>query len=218
MSHKNSNSLMPGKSNPFPECINVINDTGAGFITMASGKKSSRLSEINIGVIGYGFMGKAHSIAFSKMPCMFWPPPAIPKLVKICGRNEDRVAEEAKRYVDETGVDLLAPAVGNIHGMFRDGRKNSLDIERIKLLRKITEIPLVLHGGSGSSDEDFYDAIKAGMSIVHVSTEIRVAYRDAIKRFLQENPDETTPYKIMKEPIVSMQKIIEKRLQLFSKK
>jgi predicted dehydrogenase len=65
---------------------------------MASGSKSGNIPEINIGVIGYGFMGKAHSIGYRKMPYIFWPPPAVPRLLKICGRNKDRVAEEAKRY------------------------------------------------------------------------------------------------------------------------
>ena len=70
----------------------------SGFISMASESRSGDIGYINIGVIGYGFMGKAHSIGYRKMPYIFWPPPAIPRLFKICGRNEKKVAEEAKRY------------------------------------------------------------------------------------------------------------------------
>lgn len=60
--------------------------------------KKSEIPEIGIGMLGYKFMGKAHSIGYLRMPYIFWPPPAIPKLIKICGRNEHEVKEAAKRY------------------------------------------------------------------------------------------------------------------------
>ncbi len=59
---------------------------------------SSNIPEIGIGMLGYAFMGKAHTNGFKKMPYIFWPPPALPKLVNICGRTEEKVAEEALRY------------------------------------------------------------------------------------------------------------------------
>jgi len=69
-----------------------------GFISMAAEKKAGEIPEIGIGMLGYAFMGKAHSNGYKKMPYIFWPPPAKPKLIKICGRTEEKVAEEAKRY------------------------------------------------------------------------------------------------------------------------
>ena len=69
-----------------------------GFVSMAAEKKAGEIPEIGIGMLGYAFMGKAHSNGYKKMPYIFWPPPAKPKLIKICGRTEDKVAEEAKRY------------------------------------------------------------------------------------------------------------------------
>lgn len=69
-----------------------------GFISMASRDKAGDIPELGIGMLGYAFMGKAHSNGYNKMPYIFWPPPARPKLLKICGRNEENVAEEAKRY------------------------------------------------------------------------------------------------------------------------
>ena len=60
--------------------------------------KKSEIPEIGIGMLGYKFMGKAHSVGYLKMPYMFWPPPAIPKLIKICGRNKHEVKEASKRY------------------------------------------------------------------------------------------------------------------------
>ena len=69
-----------------------------GFVSMAAEKKAGEIPEIGIGMLGYAFMGKAHSNGYKKMPYIFWPPPAKPKLIKICGRTEEKVAEEAKRY------------------------------------------------------------------------------------------------------------------------
>ena len=125
-------------------------------------------------------------------------------------------ADEAKRFVEETGVDLFAPSVGNIHGMLRNVKDPRLNIERIKEISEATGKPLVLHGGSGTEDEDFVNAIKAGVAIVHINTEIRVAYRDGIKKTLEESPDEVAPYKLMKTSIAEMEKVIEKRLRLFN--
>lgn len=69
-----------------------------GFITMAGERATGEAPEIGVGMLGYAFMGKAHTNAFKKIPYMVYPPPAIPKLVAICGRNEEAVREAAKRY------------------------------------------------------------------------------------------------------------------------
>lgn len=124
--------------------------------------------------------------------------------------------EQAERFVRETGVDLFAPAVGNMHGMLRNAPEPRLDIARVEKVHAAAGVPLVLHGGSGTSDEDFRDAIKAGISLVHINTEIRVASSKALRAFLAENPDETAPYKIMKPTTEAMQAVIEARLRLFS--
>lgn len=125
-------------------------------------------------------------------------------------------ADEAKKFVEETGIDLFAPSVGNIHGMLRNVKDPRLNIPRIKEISEATGKPLVLHGGSGTEDEDFVNAIKAGVVIVHINTEIRVAYRDGIRKSLAESPDEVAPYKLMKESIEGMEKVIERRLRLFN--
>lgn len=131
--------------------------------------------------------------------------------------------EQAKEFVSKTGVDMIAPAVGNIHGMFKNASNPHLDISRIaeirKILRQVRGKPtsLVLHGGSGISDEDFRAAIDAGISIVHISTELRVAWKKGIEESFREKPDEVAPYKILKRSVVNLEKIIEERLRLFSK-
>lgn len=124
--------------------------------------------------------------------------------------------EDAASYVRETGIDLFSPAVGNLHGMLKNMPNPRLDIERVKAVRATAGVPLVLHGGSGIMDEDFVAAIKAGISTVHINTEIRVAYRDALKLSLQENPDEVAPYKFLKPGIQAIEAVVEKRLRLFN--
>ncbi len=132
--------------------------------------------------------------------------------------TEDTIAgiDDALRFVTETGVDLLAPAVGNIHGMLRGSSAPRLFIDRIKAIQSSCKIPLVLHGGSGIVDEDFTAAIKAGITIVHINTELRLAYRDALKHTLQAEPEEIAPYKIAKEAVLAMEKVTVARLRLFN--
>lgn len=124
--------------------------------------------------------------------------------------------EQAKEFVESTGVDLLAPAVGNIHGMLKSSNDPRLDIKRIKAVREMAGVPLVLHGGSGTLDEDFTSAIKVGVAIVHINTELRVAYRDALKLSLQEYPDEIAPYKFLKPGVQAIEKVAIERLRLFN--
>lgn len=124
--------------------------------------------------------------------------------------------EDAKRFVEETGIDLLAPSVGNLHGMIKNAANPNLDISLIKKLCEVCGVPLVLHGGSGITDENFKEAIQAGINVVHINTEIRVAYRDTLKQTLQEDSNVVAPYKFMKPAVDAMQEVVEKRLKLFS--
>ncbi len=125
----------------------------------------------------------------------------------------------AKNFVEQTGVDLFAPAVGNIHGIVRPPTGNyqeHIDPPLAKLIRQDAGIPLVLHGGSGLADEDFTNAVLNGISVIHISTELRLAYRNALKLSLQENPEEIAPYKILKPAVLAIQKVVEARLKLFN--
>ncbi len=140
---------------------------------------------------------------------------AIPEGASVTAESFTK-PEEAERFVRETGVDLFAPAVGNIHGMLRNMPDPHLDIERVGKIRLAAGVPLVLHGGSGTPDQDFIDSIKKGVSIVHINTEIRVAYRDAVRKALADHPDEVAPYKIMKGAVEAMEKVVTARLKLFN--
>lgn len=131
-------------------------------------------------------------------------------------KNRPTDPYEAAEFVAKTGVDLLAPAVGNLHGMLKNSPNPNLDIELIRKIRQSAGVPLVLHGGSGITDDNLKEAIKAGMSVVHVNTEIRTVFRDTTKASLLENPDEVAPYKIMKPTVLAMQKKVADKLRIFS--
>ncbi|MFA7315735.1 MAG: class II fructose-bisphosphate aldolase [Candidatus Paceibacterota bacterium] len=123
--------------------------------------------------------------------------------------------EDAKAFVEATGIDMLAPSVGNVHGMVRGGNPR-LHPERVRAIRDATGIPLVLHGGSGTMSGDFIDCIKAGIDIVHINTEIRVAYKEALEKSLAENPNEVAPYKFLQPAVDAVEKVVEARLRLFN--
>jgi fructose-bisphosphate aldolase class II len=128
--------------------------------------------------------------------------------------------EEAQQFIESTGVDVLAPAVGNMHGMLRSmvrgETKKHLDIERIAEIKRAAQVFLTLHGGSGTDDEDLRKAIAAGINIVHINTELRVAWRDGLERGLAQHPDEVVPYKILPPVVDSVKQVVSSRLRLFN--
>lgn len=140
----------------------------------------------------------------------------IPKGVEITDEHLTE-PEELKKFVKETKVDLIAPAVGNLHGMLKYAQNPAINIHRVKELRVAGGVPMVLHGGSGISNEDFVKAIDAGISVIHISTEVRVAYKNGIKLSLQDNPDEMAPYRYMKDAVHYVEKTVEQKLKLFNK-
>ena len=123
--------------------------------------------------------------------------------------------EEAKKFVEATNIDMFAPSVGSIHGLIKSGKPH-INAELVAEIRKATGVPLVLHGGSGLRDVDFTNAIAAGISTVHINTEIRVAYEEALRKFLPEHPKEITPYKISQPAQDAVEQIVLARLKLFS--
>ncbi len=123
--------------------------------------------------------------------------------------------EEAKKFVELTGVNMLAPSVGNIHGIVKSGNPH-IDTKLVAEIRKLAGVPLVLHGGSGLTDKDFTDGIKNGISTVHINTEIRVAFVEGLKKSLAEHPDEIIPYKVSKPAQEAVEKVVYERLELFN--
>jgi len=135
---------------------------------------------------------------------------------KIEVKKEDyTMPEEAEKFVEETGVDRLAIAVGNIHGISLD--EPDLDIERIKKIRKLVpeNVALVLHAGSGIPDEQIKAAIAAGIANVHINTDIRVAYVKELKKNLEEHLGEAAMYKLDESAKEAMKKVVLEKLKLF---
>jgi fructose-bisphosphate aldolase class II len=129
---------------------------------------------------------------------------------------------DAEQYVDSTAIDILAPAVGNMHGMLKSmvtgETKKRLDIERIAQIKNAVGIPLTLHGGSGTDDEDFRNAIAAGVNLVHINTELRVAWRRGLEDALVKQPTEVVPYKLLPYAVESVTQVARSRLKLFNSK
>ncbi len=123
--------------------------------------------------------------------------------------------EEAARFVRETSVDLLAPAVGTMHGRLKSGASPKVDTARVELVRTAAGVPLVLHGGSGSTDEDFAASAKAGCAIIHLNTDIRIAYRKGIEAGLAKDADEIAPYRFLAPGVEGVAAVVEKYMRLF---
>ena len=127
---------------------------------------------------------------------------------------------EAKQFVESTGIDVLAPAVGNMHGMLQSmvqgETRKRLDIERIAQIKNAAGVPLTLHGGSGTDDEDLRKAIAAGINIIHINTELRVAWRRGLEDALVKQPHEVVPYKILPFAVESVKQVALSRLRLFN--
>ena len=134
--------------------------------------------------------------------------------------------EQAKDFIEKTGVDLLAIAVGNIHGIIArtnadwtrtDAENPPLNIKKIREIKKLVKVPLVLHGGSGIPNEEISAAIEAGISIIHINTELRLAWRRGLERAFKEMPEEIAPYKILPSAIEEMKEITREKLKLFNR-
>jgi len=128
--------------------------------------------------------------------------------------------EDARRFVAETKVDLLAPSVGTTHGMLKSmiqGMEHKrLDIARIAAIKKAASVPLTLHGGSGTDREDFRKSIQAGIAMIHINTELRVAWRRGLEHALRKNADSVAPYNLLPEVVREVKSVVVERLRLFN--
>jgi ketose-bisphosphate aldolase len=128
--------------------------------------------------------------------------------------------DEAKKFIAATGIDILAPAVGNMHGLVQsmvEGKtKKHLDIERITAIKNETHSLLTLHGGSGTDDDDFRRAIQAGINVVHINTELRLVWRNSLDASVALHPAEVVPYKILPPVVEAIKQVALSRLRLFN--
>jgi fructose-bisphosphate aldolase, class II len=123
--------------------------------------------------------------------------------------------EEARDFVEKTGVDRLAVVFGNIHGITTE-QEIKLDIDHFKkIVDAVPNVFYVLHGASGLGEQDVKDAIKAGVTNVHYNTELRIAYKEGIQKVFQDNPNETTPYKYLSPAVEGVKKVVASKIKLF---
>lgn len=121
--------------------------------------------------------------------------------------------EEARIFVEETGVDSLAIAVGTAHGVYKGEPK--VDIDRIKEIDRVVSVPLVLHGSSGVPYDTLEKAVGAGIRKINIDTDIRASFAGSVKAFVAENPDEIDPRKILKPARAAMAETVKEKIKVF---
>ena len=146
--------------------------------------------------------------------------PVEAELGKVGGKEDDLEAEadtntdpmEAKEFVERTGITSLAVAIGTAHGFYVG--TPVLDKERLSEIRKVVDIPLVLHGASGLSDEDVSDCVKRGICKVNFATELRAAYTAAVKKLLEEKPETFDPKALGKVGMAAVTELVKGRMKV----
>ncbi len=125
-------------------------------------------------------------------------------------------SQQAYRFSEETQIDSLAVNIGNFHGIEASGKNPIIDFSRLeKIKEQIPDKFLVLHGGSGISDQDIKKLVQSGIVKININTELRLAYINSLKKVLKDKPLEITPYKIMPEVISSVQEVVETKIKIF---
>lgn len=119
----------------------------------------------------------------------------------------------ARSFVNATGIDTFAVAIGNLHGKYPVPKK--LDLELLKQIRKELECNISLHGGSGTPGHYFEDASRIGVSKININSDMRVAYRNTLEKVLAENKDEYAVVKLMGKVIGAVQKVVESKIEVF---
>lgn len=121
--------------------------------------------------------------------------------------------EGARSFVEATGIDTYAAAVGNLHGSYPVPK--TLDLELLQQVRNAIDCQVSLHGGSGTPGHFFEEAARIGVSKVNINSDMRIAFRDTLEKVLKANPDEYAVMKLMPEVIDAIAKVVEEKIGLF---
>jgi len=121
--------------------------------------------------------------------------------------------EGAKAFIDETGIDTFAAAVGNLHGKYPVPKV--LDLELLQQIRDSIDCQISLHGGSGTPLHYFEEAAKIGVSKININSDMRYVFRKTLEKVLAENPNEYAVVKLMPEVYSEVQKVVEEKIQAF---
>lgn len=120
--------------------------------------------------------------------------------------------QEAHRFVEMTGVDSLAVAIGTAHGLYT--KRPKIDFKRLEEIRKVVDVPLVLHGASDVPDEFVRQAIELGICKVNVATELKIAFADAVKQWFAENPEGNDPRYYMRVGMDAMKEVVRNKINV----
>lgn len=125
--------------------------------------------------------------------------------------------DEAKEYIEKTGVDLLAVSIGNFHGMADSGQEPKLRLDRLEEIKKVLGKKIfVLHGGSGTDGQDVKRAIGLGIVKININTELRLAYTNALRAALNGDTNEIVPYKYLPKTSEAVKMVVEAKIILFN--
>ena len=122
--------------------------------------------------------------------------------------------EGSKAFVEATGIDTFAAAIGNLHGKYPVPKM--LDLDLLKQIREAIDCNISLHGGSGTPGHYFEDAVKIGVSKININSDMRVAYRETLEKVLKDNPDEYAVVKLMDKVIDAVQEVVEEKIASFN--
>lgn len=145
------------------------------------------------------------------------------ELGRLVGIEDDIVVDEsesqltdpelANDFVVRTGIDSLAVAIGTAHGLYAGEPK--VDLERLEKIREKVDVPLVLHGASDVPDATVRAAVERGIAKVNVSTDLKIAFADALKSYLVENPEADDPRHYTKDAQAAMKKLAKEKMEVF---
>lgn len=121
--------------------------------------------------------------------------------------------DEAVKFVKETGVDYLAIAIGTAHGKYRGEPK--LDFERLDTIKKLLDMPIVLHGASGVAEADIKKAVSLGINKINIDTDIRIAFTEGVRSVIINKPEEYDPRKLCAPAKEEMKKVVKEKMRLF---
>lgn len=123
--------------------------------------------------------------------------------------------EGARAFIDATGIDTFAAAVGNLHGKYPVPKV--LDLELLQQIRDAIDCNISLHGGSGTPGNYFRDAVKIGVTKVNINSDMRFVYRNTLEKVLKDNPKEYSVSKLIsKEVVAAVQEVVESKIDDFN--
>ena len=126
------------------------------------------------------------------------------------------VPEEAKQFIEDTGIDTFACAIGTAHGIYPKDMKPKLRIDILKDITDQVSVPLVLHGGSSNKDEEIAEAVKNGICKINISSDIKVAFYEQARKTLNENPGYREPLEIYPAAMEACGKVCADKIRLFN--